>query len=204
MKNTLSLLALLIFTIGLSSCALAQSAPAYPPNFAKVNDSIYRGGRPTLNDITTLAKMGIKTVVNLQGGDLADFKYRLIVKRLEPGELPEAIAAERQAVIASGMESINVPLDSLDPVTTSENSAIDQLLTVLNMVGSQPFFIHCEHGQDRTGLIIALYRIQHDGWTPQKAYAEWEAFGHDELHKLFTDDLDSYYLVKSKQLARTR
>lgn len=37
---------------------------------------------------------------------------------------------------------------------------------------SQPVFIHCVHGRDRTGLAIALYRIKAQGWSADKAIAE--------------------------------
>ena len=49
-----------------------------------------------------------------------------------------------------------------------------------------PFtYVHCEHGQDRTGLTIGIYRVQHDGWTKEKAYNEMIAHGfHKSLHGL--------------------
>jgi len=48
-----------------------------------------------------------------------------------------------------------------------------------------PTFIHCEHGQDRTGLFVALYRIHH-GWTAQDAESEMLRLGfHKELRGLW-------------------
>lgn len=41
--------------------------------------------------------------------------------------------------------------------------------------------VHCSHGQDRTGLVVAIYRVKHDGWT--KAAAEKEMLAHG-FHKM--------------------
>ncbi|QYM78746.1 hypothetical protein K0B96_15800 [Horticoccus luteus] len=41
-------------------------------------------------------------------------------------------------------------------------------------------FIHCQHGADRTGTIIACYRIRHDGWTADAALAEAKRYGMSE------------------------
>ena len=35
-----------------------------------------------------------------------------------------------------------------------------------------PFFVHCQHGSDRTGVCIAAYRIVVQGWTKQDAIRE--------------------------------
>ncbi|MCI0665322.1 MAG: hypothetical protein L0220_30035, partial [Acidobacteria bacterium] len=37
------------------------------PNFAKVNERLYRGGQPKKDGIKKLADLGIKTIVNLRG-----------------------------------------------------------------------------------------------------------------------------------------
>lgn len=49
---------------------------------------------------------------------------------------------------------------------------VNQILDALKNVDNFPVFIHCHHGQDRTGLIIGLYRVEVQGWTPSKAYQE--------------------------------
>ncbi len=47
-------------------------------------------------------------------------------------------------------------------------------------------FVHCEHGQDRTGLIVAIHRVQADGWTKADAEGEMLAHGfHKQLHGLW-------------------
>jgi len=47
-------------------------------------------------------------------------------------------------------------------------------------------YVHCLHGQDRTGLIVAVYHVRHDGWTKARAEKEMLAHGfHKELHGLW-------------------
>jgi Tyrosine phosphatase family len=38
--------------------------------------------------------------------------------------------------------------------------------------------VHCEHGQDRTGLVIAAYRVRKCGWTKEAAMAEALTLGY--------------------------
>jgi protein tyrosine/serine phosphatase len=49
---------------------------------------------------------------------------------------------------------------------------------------SKPIFIHCRHGQDRTGLVVACWRIEKYGWINKQALDEakfyninWLQFG---------------------------
>ncbi len=46
-------------------------------------------------------------------------------------------------------------------------------------------FFGCEHGQDRTGLMRAIYRVRVMGWTKDAAEKEMVALGfHNSLHGL--------------------
>ena len=50
-------------------------------------------------------------------------------------------------------------------------------MSILDTPENQPLFVHCRLGADRTGLIIAVYRIVHDGWTSERAKAEAKHYG---------------------------
>lgn len=36
----------------------------------------------------------------------------------------------------------------------------------------KPVLVHCKHGADRTGLIVAMYRIVFQNWTKEEALDE--------------------------------
>lgn len=169
-------------------------------NLAHVEQGLYRGGRPLLDQggIQSLRDLGIKTIINLQGGDLAAFgkaddpEWSRLILKLEPGEAPSAIENETNAARAAGIEEINIPLDSLEPVTEAEAVALDRLLMRIAPANLQrPIYVHCEHGKDRTGLVIGLYRMRYDGWSREKASAEMRKMGHTGLlDELFTGNMD--------------
>jgi len=81
---------------------------------------------------------------------------------------PEVVEAA-----AHGILYTNVPLQGLGQPTH------EQVQTILSLIGSLPgpVFIHCQHGCDRTGTIVACYRIQHDKWQNEAAMKEAVKYG---------------------------
>lgn len=131
------------------------------PNFHQVNEHVYRGGQPGASAWPGLAQMGIKLVIDLRRED------------------EHSSAEEERAVRASGMNYVNVPMKG---VTEPSNDQVNKLLSLLN--ADYPVFIHCKRGADRTGAIIACYRVEHDHWDRKKALNEakglgmhWDQFG---------------------------
>jgi protein tyrosine/serine phosphatase len=80
------------------------------------------------------------------------------------------------------MRYVRIPLESSDPPTAAQ---VRQFLDVVNDAEARPVYVHCLHGVDRTGAMIAVYRMQHEGWSNADALAEMEHFGaHGILHDL--------------------
>jgi tyrosine-protein phosphatase SIW14 len=125
------------------------------PNFQTVNDQVYRGGQPTDAGFRNLAARGIKTVIDLRG----------------PGSRS---AAEKKLVNGLGMRYVSIPMKGLATPTSAQ---ISQALTELNGKSGAPVFIHCRRGADRTGAVLACYRIEHDNWDNQKALSEARGYG---------------------------
>lgn len=125
------------------------------PNFHQVNENLYRGAQPKSDGIKRLAQMGVKTIVNLREGDA----------------MAQREGAEARA---AGLQYFNVPLGRTGRPTDDQ---VESALAIINSPTNQPVFLHCKLGVDRTGTIIAVYRISHDGWTSERAKAEANRHG---------------------------
>jgi protein tyrosine/serine phosphatase len=142
------------------------------PNFQKTTDSIYRGGRPTLEGIQYLKKSGFKTIINIENNS-------------------KAISAELAMAKKLGLQMYSSPMSW----TTSPNDKqVNSVLAALNNPQLYPIYIHCHYGKDRTGLIIGLYRVFSQNWSPKDAYAEMLKYGFHPEYK----PLDDYFRVKTK------
>jgi len=125
-------------------------------NFQKVNDSVYRGAQPTDQGFAALAKLGIKTVVDLR----------------QIGEHSQA--DEKRVVEAAGMRYVSIPMKGM---STPTDEQVSRALSLLQDAAAEPVFVHCHRGADRTGAVIACYRISHDHWQNKPALAEARSLG---------------------------
>ncbi len=152
--KALILLGLVFLTcLGLSATALAQERnPAWAtplavaglPNLHKVTDNLYRSAQPTAEGLHNAEKMGITTVLNLRAwhGDA----------RLAKG---------------ANLKLVRVKINTWN---MDEEDIFDGLREILNARG--PFLVHCQHGADRTGTLMAAYRMVVQGWPPKAAIEE--------------------------------
>jgi tyrosine-protein phosphatase SIW14 len=133
--------------------------------------ALYRGAHPGDAGIEALAKAGIRTIVDLQGGDTS----------ADAGE-SEADRLEEQSIVeANGMKFFNVPLSSLDVNFKDQDQKITTALNLISDPANQPIFFHCFHGEDRTGVLAALYRVVYQGCTIDEAHHEMIQDGHNTL-----------------------
>ncbi len=144
---------------GLCFSALVRGADVPPiPNFHPVNDHIYRSAQLPPSAYRALAKMGVKTIVDLRVVDMQ-----------------EAAAAQ-----AAGIQYANIPLDGFAAPTDDQ---ITQVLAILDDSSKWPVLVHCRRGKDRTGTVVACYRISHDRWDNEKALNEAKLYGMSRLEK---------------------
>ena len=68
-----------------------------------------------------------------------------------------------------GMNYVSIPLDGF---LAPKPEQVSKLFAVLNDQSAGKIFVHCRRGADRTGTVLAMYRIEHDHWTNQKALDE--------------------------------
>lgn len=156
---------LLVFALTMSCLSFSVDNTQFHsisiPNFHKVDTNIYRGARPRQQGIREKKQMGIKTIVNLEGE---------IFEKV-PGEVKK----EKQWAEEAGIRFFHV---SMHPFFAPKIEEIEQALNYISNPENQPVFVHCYRGSDRTGIVIAAYRIKFQGWSVEKAYNEMKTYGH--------------------------
>jgi len=71
------------------------------------------------------------------------------------------------------------------PITFAQQMGFEELPSLPIFFGP-PMFVHCSHGQDRTGLMIALHRMLVENWSKSDAEKEMLEHGfHKELRGLW-------------------
>lgn len=145
-----------VVTLPLRPADIPQASIPNPavPNFHRVNDHVFRGGQPPAEAWPDLAKLGVKLVIDLRRED------------------EHSSAAESHAVQAAGMNYVNFPMKG---VVAPAGDQVGKILALLNSTGT--VFIHCKRGADRTGAVVACYRVEHDHWDRKRALAEAKSFG---------------------------
>lgn len=139
------------------------------PNFATVEPGIYRGGQPTEEGWRYLASIGVSNVIKLNQEKEDSDNY---AKSIGMTVIPFPISLPQQL----GLEHFDL----------NYVWVFDQLNADVNKPVQQGLFIHCEHGQDRTGLFVALYRVACEHWQVANAEAEMLSHGfHKSLHGLW-------------------
>jgi protein tyrosine/serine phosphatase len=127
------------------------------PNLYRITPNLYRSAQPTPQGFRNLEQMGIRTVINLRGGD-----------------------DDGRAALEVGFRLEDVPLSAWR-VRQASNVRI---LRILGDAERGPVLVHCKHGADRTGMVVALYRMAYQGWDRQKAIEEMRRGGYG-FHSIY-------------------
>ena len=137
------------------------------PEFGEVTPTFYRGGQPKEQGFEMLAKMGIQIVVDLRG----DRK------------------SEREEVTRLGMQYVPMHWQCSFP----QDKIFARFITLIRTDPRKKIFVHCRVGDDRTGMMVAAYRIAEQGWSAERAENEMIDFGFNSLHRhLICLRLESY------------
>jgi uncharacterized protein (TIGR01244 family) len=148
--------AMLGLLIGLVSAPAWGGGGTDLPNFQKVDDRVYRGAQPSEAGFQELARRGIRTVIDLR--DIGEHSQ----------------ADEEKIVATSGMRYISIPMHGL---STPKEDKVSAVLALLRDPANGPVFVHCKRGADRTGMVVAVYRIASQGWDNGKALHEAKSYG---------------------------
>jgi len=129
------------------------------PNLHRVTPVFYRGAQPLRQGFPALQRdLGIKTVVSLR-----------------------AFHSDKKLAAGTDLKLVSVPINTWDIDRTDVVHALAEI-EVASKRG--PVLLHCQHGADRTGLITALYRMLHQGWTREAILDEMRN-GHFGYHAVW-------------------
>jgi tyrosine-protein phosphatase SIW14 len=127
------------------------------PDFAEVTPTLYRGAQPRKHGFEALAKMGVQIVVDLRG----DRK------------------GERKEVTRLGMRYVPMHWQCSFP----KDRIFAEFLTLIRENPGKKIFVHCRVGDDRTGMMIAAYRMAFEGWSAKQAMVEMTKYGFSQVHR---------------------
>lgn len=143
-------------------------------NVGRVAPGIYRGEQPGPTGYATLKQLGVRTVIDLRTSE-----------------------SEKAQVEAAGMKAIAVPIEM---TRKGLKEKVDQVVALMADPANQPVYVHCRHGQDRTGIVVAAYRMTQDNWSLKEVEAEMQAFGFNDVWVNFKKFIRSYKVQNTKTL----
>jgi len=110
---------------------------------------LYRSAEMTPSRLAeTCTRLGIHTVVDFREGS-------------------PKVDAEAEALREIGVEHVHLPTGQVPSL-----EVVDAFLQIMSDKKRHPVLIHCEHGVGRTGLHVAIYRIEFQGWSKSRARLE--------------------------------
>ena len=130
-------------------------------NFYRVDELLFRSAQLDGSDAAKLHELGIKSIVNLRhfsrGGDRRAFGDQFWLA--------------------------NKPLQSWE---IKPAQIADVLRTIRERQKEGAVLVHCYHGADRTGLVVAMYRVIYQGWSLDAARSEMIDGGYG-FHSMWQD-----------------
>ena len=150
-----------------STIKLDQSFRKNVPDFGEITERLYRGGQPSKEGFRLLAAQGVQIIVDQRGSR----------------------DNERKVVTELGMEYVPMQWFCLKP----RDEVFAEFLQLLRKNPGKKVFVHCRVGDDRTGAMIAVYRMAEEGWPVEKAQDEMKRFHYNFVHRhLICPPLEDY------------
>ncbi len=119
-------------------------------NLYEVDKNLFRSEQPTNSGMIGLEKMGIKTVLNLRN-----------------------ILDDKQEAKGTDLKLVHHRINTW---TISYDEVVKALKYIKE--SPKPVLVHCKHGSDRTGCIVASYRMAFMNWTKEEAIREFKMGGY--------------------------
>lgn len=140
------------------------------PRFQQVSEKLYRSGQPRNGGLKRLRELGINTIINLRGSSATT-------------------RAEEVEARALGLKYFNVALPNWG---RPQEKRVARIMELIAAPENGRVLVHCKDGVDRTGTIVAVYRMTHEGWTSEKALDEASRSGMRRTQVWMRDYVEDY------------
>lgn len=114
-------------------------------NLYRISGELYRSDQPSPQGMQNLKNLGLKTIINLR-----------------------SFHSDRDEIADTGLAYEHIYMKAWHP---EEKEAV-RFLKIVTDPKRAPVLVHCQHGADRTGTMIAVYRIAVQGWSKAEAIRE--------------------------------
>ena len=155
---------------------------------------LYRSGQMTEAGFRqAVHDLGLRTVINVQD----DYPDPDIAR----GFWDRRTTPESELCRRLGVKYVFIPPDLVRRGLVPEErpEAIDQFLSILDNPASYPVLIHCRAGLHRTGCMVAVYRMEYEGWSPRAAINEMKENGFGDWACSSANDYITQYVLKFRR-----
>ena len=174
-RGIVALALALLLVVAISPALRAESGQAEPleggdalPNLYRVSHELLRGAQPDAHGFELLRRLGVRTVINVRHGH-----------------------PEGQPCLRNGLRYIEIPMRAW----SFDEQDVVRFLEIAGSADHAPVFVHCRRGADRTGMLVAVYRVVIEGWSKEAALEEMTQgpYGYNPMWKQlrhFVRDMD--------------
>jgi len=113
-------------------------------NFYRVDENLFRSEQPKAVAMKEIETMGVQSVLNLR-----------------------RTRTDKRKARNTGLELRHVRINTWTIDYPELLSAMQEIKQ-----SPKPVLVHCMHGSDRAGAVVAAYRIAFNGWTKEQALEE--------------------------------
>jgi protein tyrosine/serine phosphatase len=159
----------------------AEPIPGRPglTNLHRVTPTLYRGAQPGDEGFAQLKALGVDTVVSLRG-----------------------LHSEREQAQAAGLGYVHIRMTAWQ----AKDEDVVAFLRAVTNPKNGTIFVHCQHGADRTGTMLAAYRIVVQGWSKAAAIREMTegGYGFHAIWKNLPKYVEQLDVAKLKRALESR
>ncbi|AYY01452.1 tyrosine-protein phosphatase [Klebsiella aerogenes] len=174
-KGIYSCVKWLMLLISLTAGLSAAASENMPDNFYRVTPELYRSAQPIHLQMQSLDRIGIRSVLNLRQWH-----------------------SDADEAKGTGLILYRVPMNA----AAINNDDVVIALSFLHRA-AKPALVHCWHGSDRTGMIVALYQLLFSHATKSEVLSELRRpeYGY---HQQFYPDIARYIAAINVEELRAR